>query len=84
VALFLTPAGVIDRRLGRSFGFALAAGAAMALIARLLGWLTPWVAAPVAVAGYFGVLWIIGGVDEDVRMQVRAFMKRKLQRFARA
>ncbi|MEO8905005.1 MAG: oligosaccharide flippase family protein [Polyangiaceae bacterium] len=78
--LFLLPKGVIDKRLARSLLFALASGAVMALVARLLKGFSPFLGAPLAVLAYVIALWATGGVEKQQVAAVRAFVSRKFSR----
>jgi O-antigen/teichoic acid export membrane protein len=78
LGIWLSPRGLFDRKLLRQLGLALAAGAGMFGIARLLGGLTVFVAAPIAVAGYVLCLWMIGGLDRDQLAAFRGIFARKL------
>jgi O-antigen/teichoic acid export membrane protein len=80
LGIWLTPKGLFDRKLLRQLGLALAAGGAMYAIARLLGGLTVFVAAPIAVVGYVLCLWLIGGLDRDQIAAFRGIFARKLAR----
>jgi O-antigen/teichoic acid export membrane protein len=81
VALWLTPTGVLDRSVAAAAGRAALAGAAMFGVAHLLGELSPFIAAPIAVVSYFGALWSIGGIDPE---QIQAFKSQVQRRFARS
>jgi O-antigen/teichoic acid export membrane protein len=73
----MLPSGIIDRALGRRLLLAACAGAAMWLVARLLGGTTPWVAAPLSVLGYGACLWAVGGVEPSQIQAVRGFVQRR-------
>jgi hypothetical protein len=74
----MLPKGIIDRALGRRLLLAACAGAAMWLVARLLGGVTPWLAAPLSVLGYGVCLWAVGGVEPSQIQAVRGFVRRRL------
>ncbi len=80
LGIWLTPRGLFDRKLLRQLALALAAGGAMFGIARLLGWVTVFVAAPISVVGYVLCLWMIGGLDRDQIAAFRGIFARKLAR----
>jgi O-antigen/teichoic acid export membrane protein len=80
LGVWLTPRGLFDRKLLRQLGLVLAAGGAMYAIARLLGGLTVFAAAPIAVVGYVLCLWLIGGLDKDQIAAFRGIFARKLAR----
>ncbi|MGC3982941.1 MAG: flippase [Steroidobacteraceae bacterium] len=75
-AFLLLPRGVIDRTVARTLGLALVAGLAMAAVAWVLSGITPFVAAPIALAAYAGTLYAIGGVEKE-QLQMLRSMKRK-------
>jgi O-antigen/teichoic acid export membrane protein len=78
--LWLTPRGVVDRRLMRSIGLTLAAGAVMAGVAVLLRGATALVAAPASMLAYFATLWAMGGLEEQQIGMLKAIIDRKLGR----
>jgi len=80
VGMRLAPAGIVDKDMLRGFGAALAAGAGMVACARILSGVTPFVAAPVAVAAYVACLWATGGVKRDEVVALSAFLTRKFGR----
>lgn len=80
IGVVLAPRGIFDRALARQLGLAVVAGAAMFGTARLLGFLTPFVAAPVAVLVYGGSLWAIGGIDEQQIATFKRVFTRKGRR----
>lgn len=69
---WIAPRGILDRGVLRTMACALLAGAAMAGVAHLLAFLSPWIAAPVSVVTYLGALLATGGTD---RQQLRALMR---------
>lgn len=78
--LWLMPSGVVDARLRRTLLFALLAGGAMAVTARVLHSLTPFVAAPLALAAYAAGLWFTGELEPAHVSKVVGFFRRKLGR----
>ncbi|HEX4447052.1 MAG TPA: oligosaccharide flippase family protein [Polyangiaceae bacterium] len=82
--IWLSPAGIFDRRVVRGIGLAVVAGGAMVITARLLSGLTPFVAAPIAVIAYFACLILTGGVEKEQLAAVRELLAKKLARFQRA
>jgi O-antigen/teichoic acid export membrane protein len=80
LGVWLSPRGLFDRKLLRQLGLALAAGGVMFGIARLLGGLTVFVAAPLAMTAYVLCLWFIGGLDKDQIAAFRGIFARKLAR----
>jgi O-antigen/teichoic acid export membrane protein len=78
--LWLMPSGVVDARLRRTLLFALLAGGGMAVTARLLHFLTPFVAAPLALAAYAAGLWFTGELEPSHVSKVVGFFRRKLGR----
>ncbi|HVY25557.1 MAG TPA: oligosaccharide flippase family protein [Polyangiaceae bacterium] len=81
VALFLVPKGVVDHTVAKVAGKAALSGAVMVGVAYLLHTITPFVAAPIALAAYFGVLWLVGGIDPK---QIEAVKSKLGSRFKRA
>jgi O-antigen/teichoic acid export membrane protein len=75
----LAPRGIFDARFRRSMGLALVAACAMTLFARVTRFVTPFVAAPVALAVYAGVLWAIGGIDKTMFASLRIVTGPKLR-----
>ena len=61
---------------------AIVAGGAMAAVAWLLSGLTPFLAAPVAVLAYGGVLYALGGLDAEQAGMIREIIARKTRRRA--
>ena len=78
--VWLAVDGLFDRSFAKSVARTLAAGAAMTAVALLLARLSPWLAAPVALATYFGSLWAIGGLDQAQIEIVRGALARRLRR----
>jgi O-antigen/teichoic acid export membrane protein len=72
--------GLFDRAFGLSVARTVAAGGAMTAVAVLLRWLTPFVAAPVALIAYFGCLLAVGGVSKHQIASVRDAIARKVRR----
>jgi O-antigen/teichoic acid export membrane protein len=79
--LALLPRGILDRSFAKTIALAALAGAVMALVAHVLHpILTTYLAAPVAVGSYFGVLIATGGIDKQLVGVVSGFIQRKLSR----
>jgi O-antigen/teichoic acid export membrane protein len=72
--------GIFDRTVLRSTLLVCVAGAAMGGAAFLMRSITPFVAAPIAMAVYVGVLLATGGVDKNQVQAVRSFVTRKFGR----
>lgn len=81
--LVLMPRGVFDSRLRRTLFFAFISGLAMALVARLMRSVTPFVAAPVATLAYGCALWATGEINRSHVSKITSFFTRKLSRTAR-
>jgi O-antigen/teichoic acid export membrane protein len=80
VALYMIPHGVINRALAKVLGKGALAGIAMAAAALGLRSVNPWLAAPIAAVVYFGVLYLVGGVDMTQVNRVTDGIKDKLAR----
>jgi O-antigen/teichoic acid export membrane protein len=80
VALWMVPKGVLDRSLAKRLARACVAGAAMALVARLLSWLSPFVGAPLALLTYALCLRATGGITAEETERIFAYLRRKLAR----
>jgi O-antigen/teichoic acid export membrane protein len=80
VALYMIPHGVINRALAKVLGKGALAGIAMAAAALGLRRVNPWFAAPIAAAVYFGVLYLLGGVDMTQISRVTDGIKNKFAR----
>jgi len=74
----MTPKGIFDRTFALGLARTLPAGLAMSGVAWLLSSLTPFIAAPIALATYFGCLWAVGGVDEQQVAAVKQLIARKM------
>ena len=74
---WMMPKGMFGMRFVRQLGPLVLAGACMAGTALLLRWLTPFVAAPIAVAAYAAALWFSGGLEPDQVTALRGFLVRK-------
>ncbi len=59
-ALCLLPTGVLGQPLGRTLGAVTLAGLAMAAVAALTTWLSPWLGAALAMLTYGACLWALG------------------------
>ncbi len=79
-ALTVAPPGILDRLLLKTLLIAAIGGAAMAGAARLLSGITPYVAAPLAVAAYFGCVWVMGGIEPEQVAMFRSAIARKARR----
>jgi O-antigen/teichoic acid export membrane protein len=84
VGLWLAPRGIFTRSVTRGLVLAVLAGGAMAITARLLSGITPFVAAPISVGAYFACLFVSGGIDRDQTETVRRTVARKLGRLRRS
>jgi O-antigen/teichoic acid export membrane protein len=80
MALYMIPRGVINRDLAKVLGKGVLAGIAMAAAALGLRSINPWLAAPIAATVYFGVLYLVGGVDMTQVSRLTGGLK---NRFAR-
>jgi len=76
----LLPKGVLNLSLLKGIGKALGAGVVMVGVGLALGPITPYVAAPVALAAYFGCSWLIGGIEPSQIEAVRGLVLRKFAR----
>jgi O-antigen/teichoic acid export membrane protein len=74
--------GTFDRGFALNMLRGLGACAAMGAVAVLLRWLSlpSLAAAPVALATYFGVLWVVGGLEGEQLDRLRETIRRKLRR----
>jgi O-antigen/teichoic acid export membrane protein len=82
--IWLAPRGIFDGRFWRSLGPALVSGVAMVIAARLLHAATnSFVAAPIAVTVYGTCLWLTGGIDDSLLLELRRFFGSKLSRLRR-
>ena len=82
IGIALSPSGVFDRGLVSTLFRTFLAGAAMGVTGWFLRWLTPFVAAPIALAVYAGALWAVGGVDKHQLTVVKQAIARKAARKA--
>jgi O-antigen/teichoic acid export membrane protein len=82
IALRLVPKGVLDRSVARRLALGLLSGGAMAATAGGLRWLTPFAAAPLALAAYALCLHWTGGIEPEEERLAFAFIRRKLLRRA--
>ncbi|HEY3254529.1 MAG TPA: oligosaccharide flippase family protein, partial [Polyangiaceae bacterium] len=80
--LTMMPAGIFDARLRRTLAFALLAGLAMALAARLTSSLSPFIGAPLGVLAYAAALYATGEIDRAHLEKIRNFVARKRGRGA--
>ena len=76
----LMPRGILSWKLAKSIGRALAAGCAMIGVGIATERLTPYVSAPLALATYFGTLWLIGGIEPSQVEAVKQLVGKKLAR----
>jgi O-antigen/teichoic acid export membrane protein len=75
-AIWLSPRGLFDRSLVRSFLQAALAGGAMVVAARLLSGVSSFVSAPLAVLAYSGCLWAVGGLGNEQLRTLRKTLAR--------
>jgi O-antigen/teichoic acid export membrane protein len=80
LGVWLAPPGVFNRALLKQFALVLLAGAAMAGAALLLGFASPFVAAPVALGAYAVCLYFVGALDREMLASLRGAIARKLRR----
>jgi O-antigen/teichoic acid export membrane protein len=82
VALYILPRGVINRELSTQLGKGVLAGVAMAAAALALRGLNinPWLAAPITAVAYFGVLYLVGGIDMTQISRITDGIKGKFTR----
>jgi len=80
--MWLVPPGILNRAFARTVGLTAMAALAMVATARVLSHVTPFVAAPVAVAAYAVCLWSIGGVDPALVQIVTDAVGRRFRRSA--
>jgi len=74
--LAILPRGVLDRSLAGTVARALGASVGMAAIAwPLRSW--PFLAIPLSMAGYLGILWALGGIDRQIVDLFREAFRRK-------
>jgi O-antigen/teichoic acid export membrane protein len=78
--IWLTPRGLFNRALLKSLALMLVAAGAMFAVGWLLDSVSPFLAAPLAVLSYAGVLWAIGGVDKQQIQMVKDVIARKTRR----
>ena len=78
--LLLAPRGIFDRKFARTMAFGALSGAAMALVGRLAAPLTVWLAAPLALLTYIGVLLATGGIEREQLAALRGFIGRRFSR----
>jgi O-antigen/teichoic acid export membrane protein len=76
-AIWICPKGIFGRALVRQLLLTIVAGGAMAATARLLAWLNPFVAAPIAVSAYVACLWATGGLNKEHVAMLSQIVKRK-------
>jgi len=74
--LILLPAGVVDRTLGTTLARSLAAALGMAAVGFAFRAL-PFLALPLSVAAYAGVLWALGGLDAETLDLLRDVFRRR-------
>ena len=80
VGIVLMPRGIFDRTILGATARALLAGGVMVGVARLLAALSPFLAAPIAVAAYAGALFAVGGIEKEQLAMLRSFVARKAAR----
>jgi O-antigen/teichoic acid export membrane protein len=81
IAIALFPQRLFDRKLVLILLRSAVAGGAMVVVARLLSIISPFIAAPLVLLTYVGVLWAIGGVE---RSQIELLRNAIAKRRARA
>jgi O-antigen/teichoic acid export membrane protein len=77
VGFYLLPKDIFDRSYWRSYASVVSAGAVMSAVALALSRLTPYVAAPLALAGYLACLWFTGGLDKTQIALLASVVRRK-------
>ena len=82
--IWLAPRGLFDRRFWQSLLPALASGAAMVAVARLLTSLSSFIAGPIAVAADAVCLWLTGGLKESFIAELRRVVESRLARLRRS
>jgi O-antigen/teichoic acid export membrane protein len=75
--VWMSPRGIFDRTVVRSALQVCVAGGVMVGVARLLWGLTPFVAAPIAIAAYSAALFAIGGIDKEQLRMLKSVLKKK-------
>src|SRR5260370_25405733 len=78
--IWLMPRGVFDRALFRELLLTVLAGTAMVGAARLMSSLSPFVAGPLALFVYVGVLFSTGGLDKEQLGTLASVLRRKFAR----
>jgi O-antigen/teichoic acid export membrane protein len=78
--IWLAPAGVFDRSVARGALACVVAGGVMAGVARVLSGLSPYLAAPIAIAAYAVALYALGGIEKELVTNLRSTITRKLGR----
>jgi len=81
IAIALFPQRLFDRKLVLILLRSAVSGGAMVVVARLLSIISPFIAAPLVLLTYVGVLWLIGGVE---RSQIELLRNAIAKRRARA
>jgi O-antigen/teichoic acid export membrane protein len=77
----LLPKGVLGKSALRSMALALASGVVMAVVSIVLRrFMSPFIAAPLAVAAYAVSLWATGGIEKSQIAAIRGFFGRKFSR----
>jgi O-antigen/teichoic acid export membrane protein len=80
VGIWLSMDGVFNAKVIKGIGLSFLAGGAMVGVALALRWVSPFVAAPIAVLAYVGGLYVVGGLDEEQIQTIRAAVARKARR----
>jgi O-antigen/teichoic acid export membrane protein len=80
VGFWIVPKGIFDRKLAKGIALAVAAGGAMAVVARVLAGVPWFVSAPLAVVAYGVALWLIGGLDREQIEAMKGIVARKAGR----
>ena len=72
----LLPSGIIDRSHWRSYGSTVSAGTVMVFVGLALSWMSPYLAAPLAIIAFFGCLWLTGGLDKGQIDVLRSLLRK--------
>jgi O-antigen/teichoic acid export membrane protein len=80
MAVWIAPRGIFDRDFLGSALLTVLAGAAMIAAGWLLRGISPFLAAPISVLAYAGVLLATGGMDKQHLLAIRGFVTRRAGR----
>jgi O-antigen/teichoic acid export membrane protein len=80
IGIWLAPRGLLSRQLARQLALTALAAGAMGLVAFALRWLSPFLAAPIAIGAYIASLWVTGGLRKEQLGPLADFVSRKLRR----